>query len=521
MSQYAVSGDSQYVRIAILGSGFAGLCMAIKLKQAGLTDFLILERADAVGGTWRDNTYPGCECDVPSHLYSYSFEPEPSWPRPFAAQRDIRAYIDRVADKYDLLPYVRFGHNVEECVYDEDQCRWHVRTNAGAITADVVVAGFGGLSNPLIPDFPGLDRFQGARFHSAQWDHNHDFSGERVAVIGSGASTIQFLPHIAPSSHHLTLFQRTPSWVMPKRNKPFTRLQRWLFRFMPFLRQFYRGQIFLGLEAAGMAFRRPGWMNMARRAGIRHIKQHIRDPEVQKLMTPHYTPGCKRILLSNDFYPAIARENVSVTSSAIEEIREHSIVTADGCEHAVDTIVFGTGFDVANMGSRQRIVGRDGVVLGDLWEQGAEAYLGTMVAGFPNFFLLGGPNSGLGHNSIIFMLEGAVRQTMMALEHMEKSGADSLEVKPEAQRRYNEEVQAKLATTVWATGCESYYKHPTGKIIAIWPGSAASYRRATAKLRTGDLVLGERKAHGGRALPADTTTESSTLAARVQESVGA
>jgi cation diffusion facilitator CzcD-associated flavoprotein CzcO len=476
--------------MAIVGSGFGGLCMAIKLREAGIHDFVILERGQAVGGTWRDNTYPGCECDVPSHLYSYSFEPEPDWPRPYARQADIRAYIERVTDKYELRPFIRFGAALKRAAFDERTNRWQIETSAGPVSADMVAMATGGLSNPAIPELPGLERFQGARFHSAQWDHGYDFNDKRVAVVGTGASTIQFLPKIAPLAAHHTLFQRTAAWVLPKRNAPFSAWQRWVFRNLPWVRAAYRSQIFIAHEAYGMAFRRPQVMEHVKRMGVQHIKHFIKDPERVKLLTPNYTPGCKRILLSNDYYPALARDNVQVTGSAIREVREHSIVTADGVEHAVDVIVFGTGFDVQRRTVREELVGRGGVGLDEAWRGTPHAYLGTLVPGFPNLFILGGPNSGLGHNSIIYMLEGAVRQTMMAIRHMEQSGKHTIEVKPEAEARYNERVQKKLAGTVWNTGCASYYRNDEGKITAIWPGSAASYKRATHALVTDDLQLG-------------------------------
>jgi len=483
-------GRPRHVRMAIVGSGFSGLCMAIKLREAGIHDFVILERGHAVGGTWRDNTYPGCECDVPSHLYSFSFEPETEWPRPYAGHADIRAYIERVTDKYELRDKVRFGANLSRAVFDEAQNIWRLETSAGPLTADLVALGTGGLSNAAIPELPGLERFEGASFHSSQWDHSYDFHGKRVAVVGTGASTIQFLPKIAPKAAQLTLFQRTPAWVLPKRNKPFSAWQKWMFRNVPFVRAAYRSQIFLAHEAYGMAFRRPQVMNAVKRMGVGHIEHYIKDPALQKLLTPSYTPGCKRILLSNDYYPALARDNVSVTGSGIREVRAHSIVTADGVEHEVDVIVFGTGFDVQRKVTRETYVGRGGITLEESWGSTPRAYLGTLLAGFPNLFMLVGPNSGLGHNSIIYIIEGAVRQTMMAIQHMDAVGAKALEVKVEAEARYNERVQQKLASTVWATGCSSYYRNEEGKVTAIWPGSAASYQRATRELRVDDLKLG-------------------------------
>jgi len=487
-------GGSRHVKVAIVGSGFAGLCMAIKLRRAGIEDFVMLERSDAVGGTWRDNTYPGCACDVPSHLYSYSFETAVDWPRPYAEQADIRAYTERCFDKYGVRPFVQLNAELQRAVFDEARHHWQLTTAAGELTADVLVLGTGGLSNPNVPDLPGLPEFQGEAFHSARWNHDYDFHGKRVAVIGSGASTIQFLPQIAPLSQHVTLFQRTPPWVLPKSDTPFSPFERWCLRKVPFVRRMYRRYLFSWHETLGMAFRKPRMMRLARRAGERHIRQHIADPQLRALLTPDYIPGCKRILLSNDYYPALARDNVAVTGSPIREVRAHSIVTEDGQEHPVDVIVFGTGFDPQRRQAHEQIIGRDGVDLAEQWRASAEAYLGTLIAGFPNLFMLGGPNSGLGHNSMLVILEGAVRQTVQALALMERRGATSLEVKREAQDAYNADLQRRLSGSVWNSGCASWYLNDQGKNTAIWPGSAASYARATRVLDERAVSLGYRDA---------------------------
>jgi cation diffusion facilitator CzcD-associated flavoprotein CzcO len=482
------AGQPRHVRVAIIGSGFGGLCMAIKLRQAGIEDFVILERADAVGGTWRDNTYPGCQCDVPSHLYSYSFEPEREWTAPYAGHAEIRAYIERVTDKYGIRPFVQFGASLKEARFDEQAAVWRGQTADGErFSADILVSATGGLSNPLIPELEGRETFEGPQFHSARWDHDVDLKGKRVAIVGSGASTVQFLPHVARDAAQVTLFQRTPPWVMPKRDAPFSPRARWLLRHVAPARWLLRLQLFLAHEAVGFAFRRPNIMDGARRAGKRHIRQYVSDPELRRKLTPSYTPGCKRILLSNEYYPALARDNVDVETSGIAEIREHSIVTKDGREVPTDVIIYGTGFDVHGMSMRHHIVGRDGAVLGD---GGKDAYLGAMFAGFPNFFMLGGPNAGLGHNSVIIILEGAVRLAMNGMRMLDKHGKRTIEVKREASVRYNERVQEKLAGSVWNSGCASWYLDENGRNTTIWPGSAASYARATRKLPLQDVELG-------------------------------
>ena len=482
-------GTPRHMRVAVVGSGFGGLCMAIKLKQAGIQDFAVLERGSSIGGTWRDNTYPGCACDVPSHLYSYSFEPEPNWTHPYARQPQIRAYIERCADKYELRPHVQLGATLSEARFDEQSHLWRCKTAEGdSFSTDILVSATGGLSNPLLPKLPGLELFEGPKFHSAQWDHSQNLAGKRVAIIGTGASTIQFLPHVARDAQHVTLFQRTPPWVMPKHDKPFSAFERFLFRSIGARRKLRRLRIFMALEMVGVAFRRPNMMRLAALEGVRHIREHIKDPALARQLTPTYTPGCKRVLLSNDYYPALARPNVDVESSPIAELRAHSILTRDGREVAADAIVFGTGFDVHSTQQRHRVEGRNGAVLGENGV-GKQAYLGTMIAGFPNFFMLAGPNAGLGHNSMIFILEGAVRQTMKALALLEQRGANTVEVRADAQVAYNEGVQKKLAGSVWNTGCASWYLDETGKNITIWPGSAASYAWATRKLNVDHLTL--------------------------------
>ena len=469
--------------IVILGTGFAGLGLAIRLKRAGMNDFVILERADEVGGTWRDNTYPGCQCDIPSHLYSFSFAPNPNWSRLFPIQPEIWDYLRDVAERFDLLPHIRFGHEVQGATWDEDAAQWRIETSQGPLTAHVLVSGQGGLSDPAIPDLPGLERFQGAAFHSAQWDHDHELDGERVAVIGTGASSIQFIPHIQPKVGKLTLFQRTPPWVMPHPDRPIRDSEKRLFRRFPFTQKLFRAAIYAFFESRVVPFTKaPDLMKAGERIALRHMAQDVPDSELRRKLTPRYRMGCKRVLMSNTYYKALAQPNAEVVTEGIREIREHSIVTADGVEHEVDTIIFGTGFKVTDLPMADWVRGRGGRTLADVFDGSPEGYLGTTVAGFPNLFLLTGPNTGLGHNSIVYVLESQFNYVVDALRTLKRRGVEVFDVKPEVQQRYNAELQEQLQGTVWNTGgCSSWYLDRNGKNTVLWPTWTWKYRRRTRR----------------------------------------
>jgi cation diffusion facilitator CzcD-associated flavoprotein CzcO len=475
--------DAERHDVLVIGTGFAGLGMAIRLRQAGEEDFVVLEKADSVGGTWRDNTYPGCACDVQSHLYSFSFEPNPRWSRMFASQPEIRGYLERCTEKYGVRPHIRFGSEVTAAHYDEAGERWHVEVNGGErhYVARVVVAGFGPLSRPDTPQVEGIDRFGGEWFHSAQWRDDVELSGKRVAVVGTGASAIQFVPRIAPTVGRLTLFQRTPPWVLPKPDRPTTRIERSLFRRFPALQRAYRDLIYWRLEGRvlGMALH-PKVMKLAELVGRAHIRRAIADPSLRAAVTPDYTIGCKRILMSNDYYPALARDNVDVATGGITRVTERGVLDADGREHEVDVIIYGTGFKVHDPLGALRIAGRGGTELGARWrERGLEAYLGTTVAGFPNLFILVGPNTGLGHNSIVYMIESQVHYVLEAIKMMRERGAASVEVRPEAQARFNDEIHARLEGSVWASGCSSWYLDDSGRNRTLWPTFTFRFRQAT------------------------------------------
>jgi cation diffusion facilitator CzcD-associated flavoprotein CzcO len=473
---------SEHHRVVIIGTGFAGLGMAIRLKQAGHDDFILLERAGDIGGTWRDNTYPGCQCDVPSHLYSFSFAPNPDWSRTFSHQGEIWDYLRDCAERFGIAPHVRLNHEVLESAWDEDASVWRLETSSGDLTADVLVSGTGALSEPAIPDLPGLEDFEGAAFHSAEWDHDFDLEGKRVAVIGTGASSIQFVPHIQPKVEKLHLFQRTPPWVLPHTDRPITDPERRAYRRLPLLQRLMRSSIYWARETFVLPFVRPHFAKLPEGIGRRHLRKQVPDPELRRKLTPDYTFGCKRALLSNDYYPALAQPNVEVVTDGIAEVRPGSIVAADGTEREVDAIIFGTGFRVQDMPVIERVHGRDGLSLAESWRESMQAYLGTTVAGFPNFFMLLGPNTGLGHTSVVVMVEAQIAYVMDALRAMDRHDWRTLEVREEAQRAYNERIQKGLRGTVWnAGGCASWYLDRSGRNTTLWPSFTWRFRERTRR----------------------------------------
>ncbi len=467
------------IEIAIVGSGFSGLAMAARLKRAGRDDFVILERAREVGGTWRENSYPGCRCDVPSHVYSFSFAPNPDWSESFSPQREIFDYLRKVAADEGLVEHVRFGCEVEDASWDEEAKVWRLRTSSGDLAARVLIAGAGPLHEPKLPDVPGLLDFEGALFHSATWDHDHDLAGERVAVIGTGASAIQFVPQIQPEVERLHLFQRTPPWVMPRGQRPITRAERTLFRRIPALQRAARAGIYWAREAIAIPLLRVAFAPLLRRVGLMHMRRSVPDRGLRRKLTPDYLPGCKRILVSNDYLPSLAKPNVEVLCEGIAEVRGRTVIGTDGSEREVDTIICGTGFHVLDMPVADRI--RDGVgrSLADHWDGSPQAHRGTTVAGFPNFYLLLGPNTGLGHNSVVYMAEAQAGYVMRALAHMREHDLGTIEVRAEAQRDWNDAIQARMDGTVWLEGgCSSWYLDANGRNTSLWPGFSFKFARA-------------------------------------------
>jgi len=470
------------VDVAILGSGFSGLGMGVAMLKEGRTDFVILEKADSVGGTWRDNTYPGCACDVSSHLYSFSFEPNPNWSRMFAPQAEIRAYLDQVADKYGLRPHLRFNKKVTEMRYDDAAGFWRIHTADGAtMTARVVASGMGGLSRPVYPNIEGAKDFKGAAFHSAEWDHSYDFRGKTVAVIGTGASAIQFVPQIQPLVSKLHLFQRTPPWIMPKADRPMRGWEKALFARFPFFQKLLRGSIYCENEVRALGFNvSPKIMAIAQSVAENHLKKQVADPVLRKRLTPDYTMGCKRVLISNDYFPAVAQANVELVTDGIDRITPNGVMTKDGVERPVDAIIYGTGFAATDALNPVQVYGPGGRHLNEEWDPAAEAYLGISVSGYPNLFFLMGPNTGLGHNSMIYMIESQIGYVMETIHLMEARGAVAIAPRKDVQDAYNARVQAKVNKTVQQQGgCVSWYQTADGRNTTIWPDFTFTYRKKT------------------------------------------
>jgi cation diffusion facilitator CzcD-associated flavoprotein CzcO len=484
-------GNRTETGVVIVGTGFSGLGMAIQLRKEGRDDFVILEKAHDVGGTWRDNSYPGCACDIPSHMYSFSFEQNPDWSRAYSPQPEIWRYMREVADKHDLRRFVRFGQEMTGARWDAEENRWRVATRGGdEFVAGALVAGVGALHLPQIPELPGIEKFAGPAFHSARWRHDVDLKGKKVAVIGTGASAVQFVPKIAPEVGELTLFQRTPPWIMPKADHEMSGRTRALFKAFPPAQRAYRNVLYWLLEARAIGFNGQSWvMKVGQRLAKRNIDRAITDPALRRKVTPDYTMGCKRVLISNDYYPALARDNVEVVTDGVREVREHSIVDAAGVEHEADVIVYGTGFHVTDAFDDLEIVGREGRNLGKEWAtEGMRTHLGITVAGFPNLFFLLGPNTGLGHNSVVFMIEAQISYVAEALR---LARGRAIEPKPEVQERFNGDIQRKLAKGIWTRGgCKSWYLDAKGVNRTIWPGFTWRYWLDTRKVRREDFLLG-------------------------------
>jgi cation diffusion facilitator CzcD-associated flavoprotein CzcO len=478
------STAARHHEVVIVGTGFSGLGMAARLRREGMHDFVVLERNDGIGGTWWDNTYPGCQCDVPSHLYSFSFAPNPDWSRTYGLQPEIRDYLGHTAERFGVTPHVRFRCALEHAQWDEEEGIWRLRASDGEMTARFLIAGVGPLSEPAVPDLPGLERFQGNVFHSARWDHDHELGGERVGVIGTGASAIQFVPRIQPKVRSLQVFQRTPPWILPHTDRPITRIERFLYRRFPGLQRAARLGIYLSREWLVVAFaKRRALMKLPEGLARRHLARQVKDPELRRKLTPSYTIGCKRILLSNDWYPALTAPNTEVVSDGIREVREHSVVTAAGEEIELDTIVLGTGFKVTDYPAADHLVGRGGRTLNDAWHGSPQAYLGTSIAGFPNLFMLLGPNTGLGHSSMVFMIEAQVAHVIRCMRALADTDAQAVEVREEAQAAYNDSVQRDLQGTVWnAGGCKSWYFDKTGRNTTLWPRFTWQFRRSARRL---------------------------------------
>ena len=476
---------AEQVTFLIIGAGFSGLGAAIKLSQAGHSDLVILERADDVGGTWRDNVYPGCRCDVPSNLYSYSFFPKPDWSETYPSQPELWDYLRTVSATYQLNRYLRFGHEVTSARWDGR--RWLVTTTEGAFAARYLIAAAGALVEPSLPDIAGIESFRGKIMHSARWDQSWQAAGRRVAVIGTGASAIQIVPSIQPAVEHLTVFQRTASFVLPHSARPVWPWTRALYRALPSTQRASRLLIYWLRELLVFGFtKNPRLLKRVEVVWRRHMAGAVSDPVLRDQLTPTYDLGCKRILPSNDFYPAIAKPNVSLVTEKIIEFRPHAVITADGTEHPVDTVILATGFHVTDNPMLGKVAGIGGRTLAEAFGQ---TYLGTVVPGFPNFFQLTGANTGLGHSSMLFMIESQLRYITDGIAKTEACGG-RFEVRPEVAAAYNAELQRKLPHTVWGSGCSSWYLDSEGRNLTLWPGFTFDFRRRTREFRGSDFILG-------------------------------
>lgn len=464
------------VNVAIVGTGFGGIGAALKLKELGVTDLVLFEKSDDVGGVWRENTYPGAACDVPSHLYSFSFAPQGAWSRRFAPQAEIHAYLRRVAVDFGVVPHVRFGTEVLSA--DHVDGRWHLALSTGEThVADLLITACGQLSRPSRPTLPGLEDFSGTVFHSAEWDHAHDLRGERVAVIGTGASAIQFVPAIADEVASLTVFQRTAPHVIRKPDRAYGPRTRAALDRFPVLLKADRLRTFVQNESRTLGFNvDPRFMKPFEISFRRRLASSVKDPVLREKLTPHDPIGCKRILISNDWYPALVKPHVRVVDSAVTAVRPDAVVSADGEVHQVDTIILGTGFAATELLAPMVVRAPDGRTLTDAWADGAEAYLGSFVAGFPNLFLMYGPNTNLGHNSIILMLESQLRLLVDGVRRLLTGELEQLDVRPEVMRAYNDDLQSKLKGTVFAQGCVSWYLTATGRNTQNWPASTLRFR---------------------------------------------
>lgn len=470
----------------IVGSGFSGLGMAIELKKSGRHDFVILEKAADVGGCWRDNTYPGCGCDIPSHLYSFSFEQRPDWSRKYPLQQEIHQYLKHCVAKYQLTPHLRLNAEVIGLRYLDAQRLWQVElTDGRSLQARFVMLGKGPLHVASIPKLPGLERFTGQVFHSSHWDHSYDLRGKKVASIGTGASAIQYIPQIAPQVAELYVFQRSPAWVLPRPDRRMSGLEKKLFALFPPIQYLYRHLLFRLHEMRLKAMHSGSLANrLASRMARRHIAQHITSEDKRRKLTPDYVLGCKRILISNDYYPAMARDNVELIAAGVSQVTERYVIASDGTRKEVDAIIFGTGFAVMDaLVPPGFIIGPDGVDLGQRWlEQGTTAFRGVSTPGMPNLFFLIGPNTGLGHNSMILMIEAQIRYIIASLDHLQRSKLHSLTVRDEVARDYTEQLQSQLLGSVWQSGCSSWYLDKDGRNQTLWPSAVATYQQLMKSL---------------------------------------
>lgn len=481
--------NTEKFQVLIIGAGFAGLGAAIKLQEAGFTDFVVLEKAHEIGGVWRANTYPGCACDVPSALYSYSFAPNPKWSRVFAPQQEIKEYIQDVAKKFDVEKYVRFGYEMLESAWDSQAEHWVINTNNGPIHAQFVIMAGGPMHEPVLPKIEGIKTFEGVSFHSAEWNHNFDLTGKKVAVIGAGASAIQFVPEIQSKVEKLVLFQRTPQWVLPKMDQTLPKFAHALFKFIPITQKLTRYGVYGIFESLNSSMHHPKLVEQIERLAKLNIKLGVKDPVLREKLLPDFTIGCKRILQSNLWYPALSQPNVNVLRSGVKEVQGNILIASDGTKHEVDAIIFGTGFEVSNPPIAKQIRNKDGKRMDEVWQGSAKGYLGTVVEGCPNAFVMFGPNIAVSSSALI-IIEAQLAYIIDTLKKVRKDEIATIEIRKEVLDKYNDEVQAALKNTVWNTGgCSSYFIDKNGRNSTLWPWTTFEMRARLAKCNLGDYTI--------------------------------
>ena len=478
------------VDIAVIGAGIAGIGAAWQLLENGFTDFVVLERAHEVGGTWRDNTYPGAACDIPSDLYSFSFAPNPSWSSVYGGQQEIFEYLKRVASRPGLRERIRFGCDVQKAVWDARAGRWTVVTSGGTVTCRVLLSGHGQLVDPHVPAIEGLETFAGQSFHSSQWDHAVELDGKRVGVIGTGASAIQIVPALQPTVGRLTVFQRTPPWIIPRHDKPTSSTRRRLFAVVPALQRASRAFTFAVYDSRWFGFSRPRLGAAIEAIATRHMRSQVTDRALRERLRPDYRIGCKRVLVSDDFYPAIQQPNVDYVTERIERITPDGVVTADGARHALDVLVFATGFEATRPRIAEHIVGVHGTTLADAWEDGMFALRGAAVPGFPNLFFLHGPNVALSHNSAIYMIEAEIGY---AIDALRRTRVDAVvDARPESVAAYYRSLGRDLSDGVWSSGCTNFFLDAgSGRNTVLWPRRAASFRRVVRRFDPREYVIAQ------------------------------
>jgi cation diffusion facilitator CzcD-associated flavoprotein CzcO len=487
-----LAGQPAVLDVLILGAGFGGVCAAIKLRERGIDNIRIYEKAAGIGGTWWHNTYPGAACDIPSHLYCYSFEPNPNWSRKFSPQPEIQAYIERCTEKYDVKRHIQLNTAVEEFRFDDQRKLWVARLADGStVAAHHVIFATGGLHLPAFPDIPGMNNFQGPSMHSAQWDHSVDFGGKRVAVIGSAASAIQLIPELAKVADHLDVYQRTPNYIGPRNDRDFTDAEKARFAKWPWLDRLYRRFLFLRGEFLlfpVVKTKGPSrWRNRLERLIRGHIRQSLTDRDMRDAMIPEYPLGCKRILIADNFYDAMNRPNVDLVTGGIDRIEPDAVITQDGTKYPADIIVYATGFDMENYMRKTEVIGPGGVKLSELWADIPTAYKGAFIPGMPNFYMTTGPNTGVGTTSVVYMIEA---QLNLILQAIDAAGNDStIQVSEIAHKRYNDDIRTALQNTVWAGDCLSWYKRADGEIASLYPYNARTFLKDHKHLLSKDFEI--------------------------------